>query len=176
MEQTFELKKLKIEMGSVDCHYNLSKTDDDGVTNNFVNHVKDSREIHPDLADLFGELKPMIAEILGIESMHPELNMPDNPSDETIANKVAEMVGNADNRIIPIGVAFAGKNDNIGISIIGELRTKCGSVTFKTPRIKYKAGESMLCAKLTVWADKIVSEIHAYLFEGKTAELDTFGE
>lgn len=174
MEQTFELKKLKIAVGTVDCHYNLEEKGDDGVTHNYVNHVKDSREIHPDLAFLFEQLKPMIAEILGIESMHPELVMPDFASDET--KEFAEKVGNMEHSIVPVGVAFAGKNDNIGISIIGELRTKRGAVTFKTPRIKYKTGESKLCAKLTVWADAIVNEMHAYLFEGKTADLETFGE
>lgn len=175
MEQTFELKKLKIGMEGVDCHYNLEETGDDGITHTFVNHVKDSREIHPDLSDLFEQLKPMIAEILGIESMHPELGPGmEFASEET--KELCEKVGNMKNRIVPIGVAFAGKNDNIGISIIGELRTKWGSISFKTPRLKYKIGDSKLCAKLTVWSNAIINEMHAYLFEGKTADLETFGE
>ena len=150
MEKTFELKSIKIDLFGVDCKYRTSETDDENLTVEQEYHVKVSRPIHPDLRKLFEEDLTAIAERI--------LNVSDNP------------------KIVPTGVSFAGKNDNIGLSIIGELQTAFGRVTFKTPRIKYKTGTSWVCAQLTVFADAIVSETNAYLFEGKTAEMEVFGE
>ena len=159
MEKTFELKNLKLTMfGGVDCKYQISETSDEGVTTENDYHVKVSRQIHPDLENLFAkDLTDIVAHIL------------DNTqymTDEELGIK----------EIYPTAISFAGKNDNIGISIAGFIQTECGRVTFKTPRIKYLIGESDISAKLTVFADKVVEETHAYLFDNKTAELEVFGE
>lgn len=157
MEKTFELKMFKIGTG-VDCKYRVSETDDDGVVTEQEFHVKVSKPIHPDLRHLFDfDLAEIVAGILDNTEYSAALQTGNFPIDVT-------------------GISFAGKNDNIGISILGERRTRYGRVTFKTPRIKYKTGDSDVCAKLTVFADAIVSEVYAYLFENKTEEMDVFGE
>lgn len=158
MEKTFELKMFKIGMFGVDCKYRISETDDDGVVTENDYHVKVSRPTHPDLDNLFSkDLVEIVANIF-----------------DTTDDLAAFETGTS--RIVPTGVLFAGKNDNIGISIIGERQTKFGKVTFKTPRIKYKTSDSDVAAKLTVFADKIVDEAHEYLFENKTSEMGVFGE
>lgn len=159
MEKTFELKTFKIGMFGVDCKYILAETADDGVKTENEYHVKVSRPIHPDLEALFEkDLTAIVAKIL----------------DNTEYLAAVEGVGY--NPIKPTAISFAGQNDNIGISIQGTIDTKFGRVTFKTPRIKYQTSESAVAADLTVFADKIVDEAHAYLFENKAAELETFGE
>lgn len=159
MEQTFELKSLKIGFfGGVDCKYRVSETNDDNVTTEQDYHVKVTRPIHPDLEALFAkDLTAIVAEIF------------DNTQDmaETELN-----IGIS--RVVPTAISFAGKNDNIGISIMGYRATAFGHVTFKTPRIKYKNSASDVCAKLTVFADAIVNEAHAYLFENKSADIEVF--
>lgn len=158
MEKTFELKSFKIGLFGVDCKYKISETDDENIVTENEYHVKVSRPIHPDLETLFSkDLTDVVANIFGAT---------DNVTD-------------AENRtspIVPTGVSFAGKNDNIGISILGEYQTKFGRVVFKTPRIKYKTSETDVAVKLTLFADRIVSESYAYLFENKTMEMDIFGE
>lgn len=147
MEKTFELKLFKIGVFGVDAKYRLSETENDGIVTNNDLHVKVTRPIHKDLENLFcGELSEIVANILGNESA------------------------------TATGVAFAGKNDNIGITIFGTLETPFGPAPFKTPRIKYLTSESKEAARLTVFADKIVDEAHAYLIENKTEELAVFGE
>lgn len=147
MEKTFELKSFKLGGMGVDCKYTVSETDDDNVTTEQEYHVKVTRPVHPDLRKLFDEdLTAIAREILGIEAVEPT------------------------------GISFAGRNDNIGVAISGKIYTKFGDVTFKTPRIKYMITESEVAAKLTVFADAIVDEANAYLFENKTAELEVFGE
>lgn len=150
MEQTFELKSFKLAEFGVDCKYKLAETDDDGVVAENDYHVKVSRPIHRDLEQLFSvDLVQILADIFGAE---------DNEA------------------IVPNGISFAGKNDNVGVAISGDLKTKIGKVSFKTKRVKYLTGTSDFAAKLTVFADKIVDEVHAYLFENKTAEMAVFGE
>lgn len=149
MEKTFELKSIQIGM-NVDCKYIASETTDDNITSENEYHVKVSRPIHDDLQDLFDkDLAAIVCDILSVTSEYP---------------------------VIPTGVAFAGKDDNIGIRISGTIETVFGAVKFKTPRIKYKAGETKVDAQLTILADKLVNEVYAYLYENKTAEMEVFGE
>lgn len=158
MEKTFELKTLKIGLFGVDCKYRISETADDGTVTENEFHVKVSKPIHPDFEALFAkDLTAIVTDVFDNTEYAAELEM-----------------GVA--KIKPVAVSFAGQNDNIGISIAGVIETKFGRITFKTPRIKYKTSESDIAAKLTVFADNIVSEAHAYLFEDKTAEMAVFGE
>lgn len=158
MEKTFELKSFKIGAFSTDCKYKSGLTEDDGTKAENEYHVKVSRPVHSDLEYLFTkDLTTICAEIF------------DN------TQYLAELLAGA-SRIVPKGISFAGKNDNVGISISGEIGTPFGRVAFKTPRIKYKTSEKDVAAKLTVFADRVVNEVHAYLFENKTAELSVFGE
>lgn len=158
MEKTFELKTLKIGLFGVDCKYRISETADDGTVTENEFHVKVSKPIHPDLEALFAkDLTQIVTDVFNNTEYTDELEM-------------------AVAKIVPTAIAFAGQNDNIGISIAGNIETKFGRITFKTPRIKYKTSETDVAAKLTVFADKIVGEAHAYLFEDKTAEMSIFGE
>ena len=156
MEKRFELKSFKVDaFGIVDCKYRIVVTDDDGITTEHEHHVKESRPIHPDLDRLFSQdLFAIAADIFG-------------ETEESAAD---------DRRIDVRGIVFAGKNDNIGISIQGLYHTAVGGVAFKTPRIKYLIGESDVCVKLTDFAAKIVTEAQSYLFDGKGPELGVFGE
>lgn len=154
MEKTFELKSFKIGLFGVDCKYKIAETDDENIVTENEYHVKVSRPIHSDLETLFSkDLADVVANIFGVTDAE-----------------------NGTFHIVPTGVSFAGKNDNIGISILGEYQTKFGRVVFKTPRIKYKTSETDVAVKLTLFADRIVSESYAYLFENKTTEMAIFGE
>ncbi len=158
MEKSFELKSFKFDAFGAECKYRVSATDDDNVTMEQDFHVKVSRPIHLDLETLFEkDLRDVMVHLFDNTEYTAELDM-----------------GNS--RIAVNGISFAGKNENIGISISGTLRTKCGIIKFKTPRIKYLAGDSDIHAKLTVFADAVVEEVKQYLFEGKTEEMGLFGE
>lgn len=160
MEKTFDLKSLKLDpWGGVECKYRISETDDNDVETKNDYHVKVARPIHGDLSALFEkDLTAIVAVIFDNTEWAAELEL------------------GIDGHIIPTGISFAGKNDNVGIAISGEIRTKFGRVSFKTPRIKYLTSQTTVAAKLTVFADKVVNEAHAYLFENKTAETGVFGE
>jgi len=157
MEETFELKSFKLApWGGAEVKYKISTTDENEITTEQEYHVKVTRPVHPDLVNLFThDLTAIVADILDNTEITASLEL-----------------GNV--RIQPVGVSFAGKNDNIGIGINGFYRAKAAYISFKIPRIKYKTGTADYCAKLTVFADNLVNEVHAYLFEGKQEELEPF--
>lgn len=158
MEKSFELKSFKFDVFGADCKYRVSATDDDNVVTEQDFHVKVSRPVHSALETLFTkDLRDIMVQVLDNTDYSAELEL-------------------ADSRIEVWGISFAGKNENIGISISGAIRAKCGKIAFKTPRIKYLAGDSEIHAKLTVFADAVVEEVKQYLFEGKTEEMGLFGE
>ena len=158
MESTFELKSFKLEAAGADVKYNVTEVDDNGVETEQEFHTKIARPVHPDLLTLFaGDLTAVVADIF------------DN-------TEITASLALGGVRIVPDGIAFAGKNDNVGIAISGYYETKFGKVRFKIPRVKYLTSDADACVKLTAFADKIVNEVHAYLFDNKCAKLETFGE
>lgn len=158
MESTFELKSFKLEAAGADVKYNVTEVDDNGVETEQEFHTKIARPVHPDLINLFEQdLTAVVADIF------------DN-------TEISDSLSLGHIRIRPDAIAFAGKNDNVGIAISGYYETKFGKVRFKIPRVKYLTSDADACVKLTAFADKIVNEVHAYLFDNKCAKLETFGE
>lgn len=154
----FVLKSFCLGAGEIDCKYRTTETDNE-VTTEQEYHVKVTRPAHADLENLFKkDLAAVVAHIF------------DNTED--IA--ALELLDNL--RVEPNGISFAGKDENLGIIIKGVRHTKFGDVKFTTPRIKFLAGDNEVCARLTVFAQKAIEEIKAYLFEGKQAEMQIFGE
>ena len=149
MEKTFELKKVKIGFLGADCKYNLIEKSDEGVTTENSYHVKDSRPIHEDLVKLFADLAVFASVLFGWESTRDGIAID--------------------------AIAFSGKDDNAGAVLSGTYDTKAGPIKFKTPCIKFN-GEWDMAAELSAVADVIVNEVNAYLFEGKHAQMEVFGE
>ena len=148
MEREFELKSFKISDAGAECRYRLTTTTDDGISTTVEQKTFDTRPVHPDLSDIFGQLADVVARIID--------------GDEAGCSKY-----NA------TGVTFAGKDENIGITVIADKDTPFGFVKIKTPRIKYNLGDTEVHARLTALADAIVAEAQAYM-EGKSGELEVF--
>lgn len=150
MEQEFILKSFKIDGFEVESKYRMVETSDDGETLDNSFHVHCGRPIHEDLQKLF---------------------------EDDLTQIVRDMFGDdAVKHITTTGIEIAGKGENIGLRIFGVIGTRHGDIRFRTPRIKYLVGQTDVCAKMTVFVDKMVNEAHAYLFEGKSADLSVFGE
>ena len=131
----------------VDVKYVITEKADDGIVSRNEYHVKKSNPIHGDLSKLMKDLTEIAKKIIKI-----------------------------DNTILALCFSFSGKDDNIGIVIKGFFESKFGRVKFAIPRIKFKTSESEEAARLTVFADAVVAEVYAYLFENKTADMGIFGE
>ena len=154
MEEKFTLKKLTLETLGVSCQYGIQTTKNDDSVENTIYQRKDSRPPHLDLIHLFERgLASVIATVFRFDKID----------------------GFALNQIVPTTIKFSGKNENVGISISGYIISGVGGLQFKTSKIKYKAGENEICARLTVLINDIEAEIQRYLFENKTATIEEFG-
>ena len=158
MKKEFELKAFKLKgFGETECKYRLTVTEDDGEIYEQDYSIKLSTAIHSDLDHLFTDELHKVACMIFGEGFATDIIEP-NP------------------RIKVTGIAFAGKEENIGIALSGVLATRQGEVQWKTKRIKYKTGADEVCARLTVLAEALSKEIEAYLFESKVAEMTVFGD
>ena len=95
---------------------------------------------------------------------------------ETELSEIATELLASESPIKVTGVSFAGKNDNIGMALSGEIASLQGAIQWKTKRIKYLTGQDELCARLTGLAELLTKEVNSYLFENKVAEISVFGE
>jgi len=146
MEREFELKSIKRDaLLGADLRYIVTETDDDGVSITREMKVKDARPLHEDLVSLFED---DLSELVG---------------------KYFELA-----EFGATGISFSGKDENVGCVIQGIIYTPWGDMKIKLPRIKFLASDAPLCAELTVIQQKIISEVDAYLFDGKCADLEVF--
>lgn len=127
-----------------DVKYIYSVTDDDGVTEEQLYHVKVGRPVHDDLRRLF---------------------------DADIASVASGVIGA---RVFPTAVSVSGHGDRTGIRISGDVNTAFGPAPVKTPRINFREGTTETDAELTVLFGKLVAEVYAYLYDGKQEELEEF--
>lgn len=155
MESKIVLKSLKVSAFGADCKYRIVETDEnDGMSENEF-HVKISRSVQFELAEIFMKRLPeVVADMIGDIAAYDTETM--------MATKIRAT-----------GITFAGKDDNEGVSIIGERESKCGKITFKTPRIKYLLGDTDFHAKLTVIAADIRREFETYL-RGEISKPEVF--
>lgn len=149
MEKEFELKAFKIKgYGDYEIKYRLTITEDDGNVDEQDYSINLSKPIHSALAAAF----------------------------ETELSEIATELLASDSAIKVTGVSFAGKNDNIGVALSGEIASLQGAIQWKTKRIKYLTGQDEISARLTVLAEFLTKEVDAYLFKNKVAEISVFGE
>lgn len=154
MEEKFTLKKLTLETLGVSCQYGIQTTKDDDSVETAIYQKKDSRPPHLDLIKLFQTgLAQKVSQILHFDKI-PDFRY---------------------TAIVPVSVKFSGKGDEIGVVISGYIATGVGRLTFKTPKIKYLSGTTDFHAELTVLMHDIENEIQKYLFDGKEAVAEEFG-
>lgn len=154
MEEKFTLKKLTLETLGVSCQYGIEKTKDDNSVESAIYQKKDSRPPHLDLIKLFQTgLAQKVSRILHLDKI-PEFRY---------------------TAIVPVSVKFSGKGDERGVIVSGYIATGVGRLTFKTPKLKYLSGTTEFYAELTVLMQGIETEIQKYLFDGKEAVAEEFG-
>ena len=139
MKETFELQSFKYDALGAEVKYRVTQEQDEAVTDTDY-RVRIARGIHAQLQEVFDELRSIVADIF--RTSKGELPC---------------------NNITPTGIAFSGKEDRKGIIITGIFGTALGDVKFKTPRIKYLTGDNSICAALTVFEEKVVAEVQAFL-------------
>lgn len=175
-EKAFALSKVKtLKGGGLDVHYEVTETiGDESYTNKY--HVESAKDIHPDLRDCFNRLRPIMGRIFNITSFLSFVETPDfkatQKQNELSRDFADEMLKNIKVR----GVSFSGQNDNVGVVLTGSFTVLDNQKTaINSPRLKFNTKVFGFEKELEEIAADIETEVYAFLFKGKKAQLELFG-
>ena len=174
-EKDFTLSKVKLlPKGGIQAEYQVMQVVGEEAT--VIDRSEtSSRDVHPDLLGLFESLRAIVARVLNITAF---LSLTDgiglNESQVQSLRDYAELLTkNIDVR----GVSWSGTDENEGVVITAVLETPNGLKTcVNTPRIKLGQVSFGFEEELSKIVSEIDSEVYAYLFQGKQAQLSLFGE
>lgn len=172
----FQLEKVKlVNNGGICAHYDVTEVvGGTSYTNHYV--VDNGMDVHPDLAGLFEDLRPIVARVFNINSFLSFVEDPANKIPAKIQEQARGFAGELLNNIEVRGVSFSGKDDNVGVVITAVYTTANGLKTcINTPRIKMATISFGFEEELEEIVGKIEREVYAYLFDGKQAQLSLFG-
>ena len=175
-EKAFALSKVKtLKNGGLDVHYEVTETiGDESYTNKY--HVESAKDIHPDLRDCFNRLRPIMGRIFNITSFISMVETPDfkatEKQNELSRDFADEMLKNIKVR----GVSFSGQNDNVGVVLTGSFTVLDNQKTaINSPRLKFNTKVFGFEKELEEIAADIETEVYAFLFKNKKAQLELFG-
>lgn len=175
-ENNFSLDKVKlVNNGGICAHYDVTEVvGGTSYTNHYV--VDNGMDVHPDLAHLFEDLRPIVARVFNINSFLSFVEDKENKIPEKIQEQARAFAGELLDCIEVRGVSFSGKDDNVGVVITAVYKTANGLKTcINTPRIKMATISFGFEEELEEIVGKIEREVYAYLFDGKQAQLSLFG-
>lgn len=176
-EKNFSLEKVKLAKdGGIEAQYEVVETNGG---ESYVNHyaVNNAKEIHPDLAALFKDLRPIVARVFGITSFLSMLESPDMKLPESKLFAARSFANELLNNIEVRGVSYSGQDENVGVVITAVYTTGNGLKTcINTPRLKMATISFGFEEELETIVGKIEREVYAFLFEGKQAQLSLFGQ
>lgn len=163
-EKAFALSKVKLlKGGGLSVHYEVTEViGQESYTNKY--QVDSAKDVHPDLFALFANIRPIMGRVFNFVS---SLSMTE--ADEY----QSEILDKLDVR----GVSLSGMDDNLGVVIYGTYETRNGQkVAVNTPRIQLGTISFGFEEELEEIIGQIEGEVYAFLFKGKKAELELFGE
>lgn len=176
IEKAFALSKVKIlKNGGLDVHYEVTETiGNESYINKY--HVESTKDIHPDLRDCFDRLRPIMGRIFNITSFLSMVKTSDfkatKKQNELSRDFVDRMLKNIEVR----GVSFSGQDDNVGVVLTGLFAVSNNQKTaINSPRLKFNTKTFGFEEELDKIVADIETEVYAFLFKGKKAQLELFG-
>ena len=155
--------------------YEVTETiGNESYTNKY--HVESAKDIHPDLRDCFDRLRPIMGRIFNITSFLSMVETSDfkatKKQSELSRDFADEMLKNIEVR----GVSFSGQDDNVGVVLTGLFTVSNNQKTaINSPRLKFNTETFGFEEELEEIAADIETEVYAFLFKGKKAQLELFG-
>lgn len=175
-EKAFALLKVKtLKDGGLDVHYEVTETiGNESYTNKY--HVESAKDIHPDLRNCLDRLRPIMGRIFNITSFLSMVETSDfeatKKQSELSRDFADEMLKNIEVR----GVSFSGQDDNVGVVLTGLFTVSNNQKTaINSPRLKFNTETFGFEEELEEIAADIETEVYAFLFKGKKAQLELFG-
>lgn len=175
-EKNFTLGKVKsVKDGGLDAHYEVQESVGAEVYVKKV-HEESAKDMHPDLAKCFKDLRPIMARIFNLTSFHTMLETPEFKATEKQKTSGREFADELLDKIDVRGISLSGQDDNVGVAITAVLTVMDGQKTcINSPRIKFASVKYGFEEELETIISTIESEVYQFLFKGKKAQLELFG-
>ena len=176
-EKDFNLSKVKLlPKGGIQAEYQVTQVVG-GEPSVLDRNETCTRDVHPDMSQMFADLRMIVARVFNITSFltlleSDEMKLPE--SKKMLARNFAdELIQKIEVR----GVSWSGSDENVGVVITAVFETPNGLKTcINTPRIKLAQISFGFEEELETIVEAIKKEVYAYLFRGKQAQLSLFGE
>lgn len=183
MEQTipskanFTIARAKLPKdGGLAVSYHVEIVNGQEVYNNEY-EVRCEMAVHPDLKKLFEELKPIVAEIFHQDVMTKLVKDKDFKATAKQKEIIEKMHHKMIDNIMPRSISISGSEDKRAVIITSQMRTDSGMETcINTPRIAFDKDMFGVELELEELITSIEDEVYSYLFDGKQAQLELFGE
>ncbi len=171
-----EVKKCKLlKDGGVEVHYTVLETiGSESYVNNFV--VESGKDVHPDLVAAFNELKPIVCRMFGFTNFLSLVEGSEFDASLVQKEKARAFAEALKKNITMRGVSLSGSGETYGVVLTALLEVQNGQQTVvNTPRIRFATesfGFEEECERIV---EVIKDEVYKYIFEGKKAQLELFG-
>lgn len=176
-EKNFSLSKVKlVKDGGLDVHYEVIETiGSESYSNKY--HVESGKDIHPDLRDCFDRLRPVMGRVFNLTSFLSLIENPNFDADERQEHIARDFADECLDNIEVRGVSLSGTGDNVGVVLTGLFAVSNNQKTaINTPRLKFNTETFGFEEELEEIVGDIEAEVYAFLFKGKKAQLELFGE
>ena len=176
-EKDFNLSKVKLlPKGGIQAEYQVTQTID-GDASLIDRNETCTRDVHPDLAAAFEDLRTIVGRVFNITSFLTLLESDEMKLPESKIMLARSFADELLSKIEVRGVSWSGTGDNVGVVITAVFETPNGLKTcINTPRIKMAQISFGFEEELETIAESIKTEVYAYLFKGKQAQLSLFGQ
>lgn len=175
-EKSFALSKVKIiKDGGLDVHYEVTETvGNESYINKY--HVESVKDVHPDLLKLFKRMRPIMARLFNVTSFLSMVETDDFKATKKQKELAREFGDEASSNIEVRAVSFSGSGDNVGVVLTGLFTFINGQkAAINSPRLKFEVFSFGFEEELEEICQEIESEVYAFLFKNKHAQLELFG-
>lgn len=176
-ESSFMLSKVKaMKDGGLDVHYQVTEVvGNESYTNKY--HVESEKDFHPDLRALFERLRPIMGRIFNITSFLSVVEAGEFKASAKQGEAARAYADEVLKKIEIRGISLSGEGDNVGVVITALYEVANGmKVAINSPRIRFQTVSFGFEEELEKIVSGIESEVYAFLFRGKKAQLELLGE
>lgn len=173
----FTLTKVKLAKdGGLTADYEVNE-----IVGNETYHneyqAKVLKDVHPDLANLFKKLRPIMANLFNVDSCKTLAGKKEFAATDEQKKLAEEFANDAATKIEMRGVSYSGSEENRGVVLTGLFEFANGmKAAINSPRIKFATESFGFEIELEEICDQIEREVYEFLFENKRAQLELFGE
>lgn len=175
--KNFFLKKAKeVKFGGLKAVYSAGET----VGQEFYENkyeAETGKAVHPDLSDLYKDLRPIVARVFNINSFLSMIEASDFKASEEQIEIARSCADSILQKINVTQISISGSDDRKGVVITSSYECSNGQVScLNTPRIMFGTDSYGFEEELEAIVNKIENEVYEYLFNGKKAQQELFGE